>query len=80
MSLNKHDLIEFFAGNFQLDRDGLEDDLPLFSSSLLDSTSMVELIAFLEEKTGLIIEAEDVTLDNFDTISTIVSFCDAHAR
>lgn len=80
MALNKNDLIEFLAENFQLDRDGLEDDLPLFSSSLLDSISMVTLIAFLEEKTGLIIEAEDVTLDNFDTISAIVAFCDAHAQ
>jgi acyl carrier protein len=79
VQLDKQELVDFLSGHFELDRDGLEDDLPLFSSSLLDSTSMVTLVAFLEEKTGLIIEADDLTLDNFDTISAIVSFCDARA-
>ncbi|HXG22106.1 MAG TPA: acyl carrier protein [Methylomirabilota bacterium] len=77
MAIAKKDLLDFIAEYFQLDRDYLERDLPLFSSSLLDSTSMITLVSFLEEKTGLTVNADDLTLDNFDTVSAILSFCNA---
>ena len=77
LSLDRDQLIAFFADTFQLDRRILSEELPLFSSALLDSASLVNLVAFLEEKTGLVVEADDVTLDNFDTISAILTFCEA---
>jgi acyl carrier protein len=77
VAIAKKDLLDFIAEYFQLDRDYLERDLPLFSSSLLDSTSMITLVSFLEEKTGLTVDANDLTLDNFDTVSAILSFCNA---
>ncbi len=77
MLLTHDELIAFFADAFQLDRRILSEEQPLFSSALLDSASLVNLVAFLEEKTGLIVEADDVTLENFDTISAILSFCTA---
>jgi acyl carrier protein len=79
VSLSRQDLVDFFTTHFELDRAGLADDLPLFSSSLLDSTSMITLVTFLEEKTGLTIEADDLTLEHFDTIAAILSFCAARA-
>lgn len=75
--LAKKELIDFISEHFQLDPDYLGSDLPLFSSSLLDSTSMITLVSFLEEKTGLTVDANDLTLDNFDTISAILSFCNS---
>lgn len=77
MALAKKDLLDFVSEYFQLDRDYLESDLPLFSSSLLDSTSMITLVSFLEEKTGITVDAADITLNNFDTVSAILSFCNA---
>jgi acyl carrier protein len=77
VALAKQDLIGFISDHFQLDRGYLESDMPLFSSSLLDSTSMLTLVSFLEEKTGLTVDADDLTLDNFDTVSAILSFCNA---
>jgi len=74
VSLAREELIDFISEHFQLDRDYLESDLPLFSSSLLDSTSMITLVSFVEEKTGLTVDAGDLTLDNFDTVSAILSF------
>ena len=80
MAIAKKDLLDFIAEYFQLDRNYLERDLPLFSSSLLDSTSMITLVSFLEEKTGLTVDTDDLTLDNFDTVSAILSFCNAIAE
>ena len=73
----KDELVAFLAEEFRLDRRILSEQQPLFSSALLDSASLVNLVAFLEDKTGLIVEADDVTLENFDTISAILSFCAA---
>jgi acyl carrier protein len=75
--LLKKELADFITEQFGLDPGSLDSDLPLFSSSLLDSTSMVTIVAFLEEKIGLTIDADDLTLDNFDSISAILTFCDA---
>lgn len=49
-------------------------DTPLFSSGLLDSASMVELIAFVEDEAGIRIDFGDVTIENFDTMDRIVRF------
>lgn len=73
----KDELVAFLAEEFRLDRRILSEQQPLFSSALLDSASLVNLVAFLEHRTGLIVEADDVTLENFDTISAILSFCAA---
>ena len=72
---DKEELVAFLAEEFRLDRRILSEEMPLFSSALLDSASLVTLVAFLEEKTGLVVEADDVTLENFDTIAAILSFC-----
>jgi acyl carrier protein len=74
---DKDDLVSFLAEQFRLDPRILSEEQPLFSSALLDSASLVNLVVFLEERTGLTVEADDVTLDNFDTISAILSFCAA---
>lgn len=75
MPLNREDLATFLSQQLDIDAANLDDDLPLFSSGLLDSTSMVTLVMFLEERTGIMIDGADLTLDNFDTITRILSFC-----
>ena len=65
------------------EKQGLEpadfaDDTPLFSSGLIDSFSMVDLILFIEETGGLRVHPADVTLDNFDSIDRILAFVGAH--
>ena len=75
MPLNREDLATFLSQQLDIDAANLDDDLPLFSSGLLDSTSMVTLVMFLEERTGIMIEVADLTLDNFDTITRILSVC-----
>lgn len=79
MPLKKDDVAAFLSEQLDMDAGSLDDDLPLFSSSLLDSTSMVALVTFLEQSTGLVVEVSDLTLDNFDTIARIISFCNARS-
>jgi acyl carrier protein len=48
----------------------------LFSSGALDSVAMLNLITFVEERTGIEIRADEVTLENFDTIERILRFAE----
>lgn len=54
--------------------DPITPDDALFSSGLLDSVAMMNLITFLEEKTGGDVRPSDVTLDHFDSIDRIVAY------
>jgi acyl carrier protein len=50
----------------------VRDDEPLVSSGLIDSLSVLTLIAALEERLQIHIPAADVQPDDFDTIALIV--------
>ena len=54
-------------------------DTLLFSSGALDSVAMLNLITFVEETTGIEIRADEVTLENFDTIERILRFAGERA-
>lgn len=73
MSLTKDDLIAYLSDALDTD-DDIQEDTALFTSGLLDSVLMQELIMFFEEKTGTTVPAEDVTLENFDTPGAIVAY------
>jgi len=52
----------------------LDDGTALFSDGTIDSVGMVELIAFLEVEAGIEVAQADVTLENFDTVASILAF------
>lgn len=49
-------------------------DQPLFSSGLIDSLSVIELVSFIERQAGVTIPPIDIVLDNFDSISAILAY------
>lgn len=59
---------------FRVDRDRLDDDTGLFSSGLIDSLSVMDLVCFVEGEIGWAIPPAAVTLDNFDSVNRIVRF------
>jgi acyl carrier protein len=48
----------------------------LLERGVLDSLGLMNLIAFIEEKTGIRIADDDVMLENFETINAIVATVD----
>jgi acyl carrier protein len=51
-------------------------DESLMNRGVLDSLGLMNLIAFIEEKTGVRIADDEVMLENFETINAIVSTID----
>lgn len=50
------------------------DDQSFLESGLIDSTGILEVIAFLEEEYEITIEDEEMIPDNLDSIDNIVAF------
>lgn len=76
MPLTQTALIDHLRATTPLNGDATGDSL-LFSSGLLDSVAMLDLIVFVEGVAGVEIRPEDVTLDNFDTPNRIIRFAQA---
>jgi acyl carrier protein len=49
-------------------------DLPLVQSGLVDSTGILEIVAFLESEFGVQTADEELAVDNFGSIATIAQF------
>ncbi|MCR4866497.1 MAG: D-alanine--poly(phosphoribitol) ligase subunit 2 [Lachnospiraceae bacterium] len=54
-----------------------EDDTDLFENGILDSLSLVLLINSIEERLGVFIPEEVVTLENFATVNKIAGMVDS---
>ncbi|MDB6176159.1 acyl carrier protein [Paracoccus sp. Z330] len=73
MSLTAEDLIRFIRDELNVE-DDIAADSELFSTAILDSVAMMNIIAFVEEKAAIEVRPADVTLENFDTVQSIVDY------
>lgn len=55
-------------------RRAIDGETPLFSGGLLDSLSVLDVVTLIEEVIGKPVPPEDITLENFDTVSRIAGF------
>ncbi|MCX8071358.1 MAG: acyl carrier protein [Candidatus Binatia bacterium] len=67
-------ILKFLEETVGIDTRELDVGTPLFSSGLIDSGAMVELITFVEAQTGVRFTPDDLTLENLDTIANILGF------
>jgi acyl carrier protein len=65
----------FVVENFYAaDPSEISDDTSLITSGLVDSTGMLEVIAFLESEYGIKIEDREMVPANLETINRIAAF------
>jgi len=67
-------LTELFARKLNLDVSSVDTDL--VETGLLDSLTLVELLAQLEETFGVSISIDDLEFENFRSIASIARFVD----
>ncbi|MBO9456751.1 acyl carrier protein [Paracoccus sp. R12_1] len=76
MSMTAEDLIRFIRDELNVE-DDIDAETELFSTGVLDSVAMMNIIGFVEEKAEIEVRPADVTLENFDTCKRIVDYaCD----
>lgn len=77
MELSEARLVEYLRQKTGIE--DLDSTTALFSDGTVDSVGMIDLIAFLEEESGIEIQHDDVTLENLDNVSRILAFVASRA-
>jgi acyl carrier protein len=65
----------FLASNFYISNPGaLEDSTSLLDQGIIDSTGVLEVIGFIEETFGIVVEDSELLPENLDSIQGIARF------
>ena len=72
----KSQVKDFISEQFFLNTDDgdLANDVSLLESGIVDSTGIIELVAFLEQTYRITIEDEELVPSNLDSVNNVVSF------
>lgn len=70
---------EFIKDNFMYreDREALADTDSLLAEGLIDSTGILELVAFIETEFSIQMADADIVPDNLDSLQTIVHYIES---
>lgn len=79
LDINAKELIrQFIVANFMFGDEGdLADEDSLIASGIMDSTGVLELVTFIEEKFAFKMNDVEMTPENLDGIHRIVTFVEA---
>jgi acyl carrier protein len=81
MPLND-ELRRFVTDNFMFGKvgNGFADDDSFLERGIIDSTGVMELVAFLEEKYGIRLHDQDLIPDNLDSINGLARFVESRLQ
>lgn len=70
----------FITESFLFGRsEALKNDVPLLGS-VIDSTGVIELIVFLQERFTVAVDDEEVTAENLGSVKNVVAFVEGKLR
>jgi acyl carrier protein len=74
----RQELRKFVIDNFLFGKNGdsFTDDESFLEKGIIDSTGVLELVAFLQSKYGLVIQDQDLIPENLDSIDNLVRFAE----
>ena len=65
---------QFITTNFYVpDPRALEDETSFLDTGIIDSTGVLELVSFLQEQFGIVLEDGEIVPENLDTVGNIVN-------
>ena len=66
---------EFVLTNLYFAEDNvLDDDASFLETGVVDSTGVMELVAFVEKEFGVTVEPQEIVVENFDSINQVARF------
>ncbi len=73
---SKHEIRSFIVENFLYGQDDKElmDDTSFLAKGIIDSTGVLELVSFIEDKYGLSVADDELVPDNFDSLNKLSNF------
>jgi acyl carrier protein len=71
-----NDIRNYIVDNFLFgDGSSLQDDRSFMESGILDSTGVLELVAFLESTFGIKVTDREMVPENLDSVDRAAAFC-----
>jgi acyl carrier protein len=67
-------LRSFVVENFLFGKDGLTDEQSFLDTGIIDSTGVLQLVAFLERTYGIEIQDDELVPENLDSIRSISGY------
>lgn len=77
MSDFRDKLRNFICEKTWVEQDELEDDAPLFSSGVIDSLDLLDLVVLVEGELNTKVTPGQLSLENFDSINKIIGFSES---
>ena len=75
MSEIKDAIRMFIVENFLFGNNGdLEDNTSFLEEGIVDSTGVLELVAFIQETFEITVEDEELIPENFDSIANVIAY------
>ncbi len=72
MSKTKETIRNYIVANFLFgENDGLDDDTSLLEQKIIDSTGILEMVAFLEKEFSISVDDEELIPENLDSINSM---------
>ena len=71
----KDKIREFIVENFLFGKDeGLKDDSSFLDEGIIDSTGIIELVNYIEKEFSIIVDDDELTPENLDSINNVISY------
>lgn len=75
------DLRRFVINNFLYGQEGrFSNEDSFLDMGIIDSTGMLELVGFIEQQYGIVIEDRELVPNNLDSVSRLADFVDRKTR
>jgi acyl carrier protein len=65
---------QFIRENFIFGEVTLAPETSFVEGGILDSTSVLELVSFLEERFGIAVESDEIHLENMDSLARVEAY------
>lgn len=73
----EREIREFLVENFLFGRADALTDNSILLGDVIDSTGLIELVMFLQERFGIVVEDEEVAApENFESLNNVVELVD----
>jgi acyl carrier protein len=65
----------FIVENFLYGQDdNFSDEVSFLEKGIIDSTGVLELVTFIEDKFGIVVQDQELIPDNFDSLNRLSTF------
>jgi len=70
----RDEIEQFIRENFIFGESALAPETSFVEGGVLDSTSVLELVSYLEERFGISVEPDELNLENLDSVARVEAF------